>query len=53
MFRQLVLYIEINNVDVKAKEFLLLSNAFVVICYSIFYIFVDLINKYLKFSFLY
>ncbi len=34
MFRQLILSIEINNANVKFKEFLLLLSAFVVIRYN-------------------
>jgi len=35
MFRQLVLFVKTNNANVKAKEFLLLLNVFVVICYNV------------------
>jgi len=35
MSRQLVLFVKTNNANVKAKEFLLLLNVFVVICYNV------------------
>jgi len=35
MSRQLVLSIETNNINIKAKEFLLLLSAFAIICYNV------------------